>query len=84
MTQARAAMTRKHQAVPPIHVAKVLATIPLAIETAMNSTTDSAFLEVGIIQARENNHISMHDWQILLRTSTYLAKPVFSPAFTIF
>ena len=50
----------------------------------MNSTTDSAFLEVGIIQARENNHISMHDWQILLRTSTYLAKPVFSPAFTIF
>ena len=84
MTQARAAMTRKHQAPPPIHVSKVLVTRALAIEVATNATTDRAFLEVGIIQARENNHISMDDWQILLRTRTYLAKYVSSPAFTIF
>jgi hypothetical protein len=61
MTQTRAAMTRRPQAPPPVHVSKVLATRALAIEAATNATTDRAFLEVGIIQARENNHISMND-----------------------
>ena len=84
MTQARAAKTRRPQAPPPCHVPKVMTARPLAIEAATNATTDRAFLEVGIIQARENNHISMNDLQILLRTLTYLAKSVFSPAFTIF
>ena len=54
-------MVRRPQAPPPVRVAKVLATIALAIEAVTNATTDRTFLEVGIIQARENNHISMND-----------------------
>ena len=78
-------MTRKPQAPPPSHVSKVLATRALAIEAATNATTDKAFLEVGIMQGEgEQSYFNERLTNIVENTHSYLAKSVFSPAFTIF